>query len=62
MFEAISFGRAVTLQLVTNWWSDEENKELQATFVRVNRFGAYPKYGTDVWFLSLRGFALKAIW
>jgi hypothetical protein len=52
----------VTLQLVTNWWSDEENKELQATFVRVNRFGAYPKYGTDVWFLSLRGFALKAIW
>ena len=49
----------MTLQLVTNWWSDEENKELQATFVRVNRFGAYPNYGIDVRFVSLRVFHVK---
>ena len=55
----VSLGSAVTLQLVMNRWSDENNKE----FARVNRFGAYPNYGIDVRFVSLRVFlTLKVIW
>jgi hypothetical protein len=51
----VSLGSAVTLQLVMNRWSDENNKE----FARVNRFGAYPNYGIDVRFVSLRVFHVK---
>ena len=38
-----------------NHWSDENNKE----FARVNRFGAYPNYGIEVRFVSLRVFHVK---
>lgn len=51
----VSLGSAVTLQLVTNRWSDENNKE----FARVHRFGAYPNYGIDVRFVSLGFFHVK---